>query len=295
MPQVLAIFGATGLQGGSVIEHVLNDAELSQKYHLRAITRDPNSDKAKQLQAKAVEVVQGDISDRNSLDKALDGVHTVFLMTTPAFGPDALQVEFNAAKTVADVAVEKGVHYLIFSTLPSVKENSGSKYTKVTMLDAKAEAEGYIRGLPIKSAFYASASFMENYIANAAPKKASDGSDTFVMAQHPSPKTKIPLVDAAGDTGKFIGAILAEPDKYEGTTVYGAERLYSLEEIAAVQAKVSEVEVVCKQISAEEFKAGMPFGGIFSLSSLATMRSLDTTARRRSKSSRRPRMMQGEG
>lgn len=92
MSKILAVFGATGVQGGSVVNYVLNSPELSQEYKIRAITRDVNTDKAKQLKEK-VEVVQGDMTDSASLKTALAGAHTVFVVTTPSFGPDALEVE----------------------------------------------------------------------------------------------------------------------------------------------------------------------------------------------------------
>lgn len=38
MSNVLAVFGATGQQGGSVINYALNDPKLSQEYKIRAIT-----------------------------------------------------------------------------------------------------------------------------------------------------------------------------------------------------------------------------------------------------------------
>ncbi|KAE8443655.1 hypothetical protein EG329_001513 [Mollisiaceae sp. DMI_Dod_QoI] len=258
MSKTLVVFGATGQQGGSVINYVLKDPELSQKYKIRAITRDVNSEKAKQLKEK-VEVVQGDVLDRASLETALTGAHTIFSMTTPSFTPDGFEIEYNNAKTIADVAVENGVEYIIFSTLPPVKEISGGKYTKVTAFDAKAEAEKYIRGLPIKSAFYSPGGFMENFQSQTflAPRKAPDG--TWIMARHTSPKTQVPLIDAVGDTGKFIGAILAEPDKYEGKTFCAAQALYNMEEIAAAMSKATGKTVIYKQISIEEFKESLPF------------------------------------
>ena len=260
MFKILAVFGATGQQGSSVIDYVLNDRELSQQYKIRAITRDVNSEKAKQLLEK-VEVVQGDFLNRASLETALAGAHTVFAMTTPTFGPGGLEAEYNSGKTIADVAVEKGVEYIIFSTLPSVKEISGGKYTKVTPFDAKAKAEQHIRGLPIKSAFYSPGSFMENFQSQAflAPRRAPDG--TWVMARHVSPKSQVPLIDAVGDTGKFVGAILAEPDKYEGKTFCAAAALYSLEEIAAIMSKATGKTVVYKQIPLEDFKQSLSFMG----------------------------------
>lgn len=258
MSKILAVFGATGQQGGSVISYLLNDPELSQKYKIRAITRDITSEKAKQLEEK-VEVVQGDVLDRASLEIALTGVHTVFAMTTPSFGPVGLEIEYNSGKTIADVAVEKGAEYIIFSTLPPVKEISGGKYTKVTPFDAKAKAERHIRGLPIKSAFYSPGFFMENFQSQAflAPRQVPDG--TWVMVRNIPPKTQIPLIDAVGDTGKFVGAILAEPDKYEGKTFCAATALYSLEEIVAIMSKATGQTVIYKQIPHEDFRKSLPF------------------------------------
>jgi len=258
MSKILAVFGATGVQGGSVINYVLNDPELSQKYKIRAITRDVNSEKVKQLQEK-VEVVQGDMLNQASLETALAGAHTVFAMTTPSFGPGGLEVEYNSAKTIADVAVQKGSAYIIFSTLPSVTEMSGGQYTHVTPFDAKAKAEQYIRGLPIKSAFVSLGFFMENFQSQPflAPRQAPNG--TWVMSRHISSKTQFPLIDATGDTGKFVGAILAEPDKYESKTFCAAAALYTLEEIVAILSKTTGRTIVYRQISLEDFKESLPF------------------------------------
>ena len=259
--KVLAVFGATGTQGGAVTKHVLNDPELSQKYQIRAITRDVNSKNAKQL--KGVEVVQGDVADRTSLETALTGVHTVFVMTAPDFSPDGSDIEYNNAKTIADVAVEKDVQYIIFSTLPSPSKISGGKYTKVLPFDAKAKAEQYIRGLPVKSAFYAAGYFMENFVTQPFlnPRQASDG--TWVLTRPTSPKTRQPFIDAVADLGKYVGAILAEPDKYEGKTLCAAAAFYDYEEQAAILSKATGKTVVYKQISLEDFKKSLPLNETF--------------------------------
>ena len=260
MSNILAVFGSTGQQGGSVINYMLNDSELSQKYKIRAITRDVSSDTAKRLKEK-VEVVAGNVLSRASLETALTGAHTVFAMTTPSFGPDGFEVEYNSGKMIADVAMEKGAEYIIFSTLPLVREISSGKYTKVTPFDAKAKAEQYIRGLPIKSTFYCPGLFMENFQSQTfmAPRQAPDG--TWVMARHVSAKIQFPLIDAVGDTGKFIGATLAEPDKYQGKTFCAATALYSLEEIVAIMSTATGQTIVYKQIPPEDFKKSLSFLG----------------------------------
>lgn len=257
MSSILAVFGATGVQGGSLINYVLNDPELSQQYRIRAITRDVDSEKAKQLKEKA-EVVQGDMSDNSSLEVALEGVHTVFAMTVPSFTPDGLEVEYSNGKAIADAAVQKGSKYLIFSTLPGVNEISGGKYRHVTIFDAKAKIENYIRGLPIKSAFVSFGFFMQNLHSQPflSPQPAPDG--TWILSRHISPRSQMPYIDAVKDSGNFIGAILAEPDKYEGKTLCAASGLYSLEEMAAIMSRTSGKTIVYKQVSLEAFKSGMP-------------------------------------
>lgn len=101
---------------------------------------------------------------------------------------------------------------------------------------------------------------MENFhaIPFLAPHKAQDG--TWIMARHSSPKSKLALVNAVGDTGKYVGAILAEPDKYEDKTFCAATALYSLDEVAIIISKATSKIVVYKQISVEEFKENLSFG-----------------------------------
>ena len=55
--KLLVVFGATGNQGGSVIESVLADPRAAKEYKIRGITRDPSKANAKALEAKGVEMV----------------------------------------------------------------------------------------------------------------------------------------------------------------------------------------------------------------------------------------------
>lgn len=57
MSKLITVFGATGNQGGSVIRAILEDAQLSKEFSIRAVTRDPSKPAAKELAAKGVEVV----------------------------------------------------------------------------------------------------------------------------------------------------------------------------------------------------------------------------------------------
>ena len=77
--KIIAVMGATGAQGGGLIQAILSDP--TGGFTARAITRDVNSDKAKALAAKGVEVVAADIDNEESLKKALAGAYGAYCVT----------------------------------------------------------------------------------------------------------------------------------------------------------------------------------------------------------------------
>ena len=55
--KILVVFGATGKQGGSVINSILDDPKSSAQFSIRAITRDPSKPSAQALTKRGVECV----------------------------------------------------------------------------------------------------------------------------------------------------------------------------------------------------------------------------------------------
>lgn len=74
--------------------------------------------------------------------------------------------------------------------------------------------------------------YASNYWTSIPPRKQPDGS--FVVAQPMSPQTRLPILDAAHDFGRYVLAAVQDggPDK-----VLAGGHYLSLEEIAAVMAK----------------------------------------------------------
>lgn len=56
--KIIAVFGATGQQGGSVVDIFLNDPKLKNEWSVPAVTRDITKESAKKLAAQGAEVVQ---------------------------------------------------------------------------------------------------------------------------------------------------------------------------------------------------------------------------------------------
>lgn len=95
--QIVVVFGATGNQGGSLIQAVLKDPKASGQFQLRAVTRNPSGPAATAIAAQGIEVVkvasdlfpftasltleQADLADKNSLNAALKDAYAVFAVT----------------------------------------------------------------------------------------------------------------------------------------------------------------------------------------------------------------------
>ena len=72
--KIIVVFGATGAQGGGLVRAILSDP--NSEFAVRAVTRDVNSDKAKELADLGAQLVSADIDDPASMRKALDGARS---------------------------------------------------------------------------------------------------------------------------------------------------------------------------------------------------------------------------
>ena len=255
MSNLLVIFGITGQQGASVANHVLNDAELSSKYTLRGITRDASKPEAQALAKKGIEIVTADMDDRTSIQSALKGAHTVFAMTASMYIPGGFGKETEQGKTIADETVAAGAKFLIYSTVPSPSKLTNGKFS-VGSFDCKDAVNDYIETLPIRSAFFSPGGFMQNFQGHMSPRPGPDGQ--LAVTNFLKPETPYPLIDIAGDTGKFVGAILAEPEKYAGKTFCAATKSYSLAEMVDIMSKACGKPIEYNQIPKEVFAKFLP-------------------------------------
>ncbi|KAH8822052.1 hypothetical protein F5884DRAFT_717404 [Xylogone sp. PMI_703] len=256
MSKLLVIFGITGQQGASLATRVLSTPSLSSQFKIRGITRNPSSPSALAWARKGIEVVKGDLDDSSSLAAALVGAHTVYGMTNSPFDQTKKHAEIEQGKRLADAALTASAKYLIWSTTPSAVAISSGTLNQVAHFDAKADVEDYIRSLPIRHTFYAPGAFMQNFLGPFRPQP--DGQGGFALIQFVKPETEMPLLDVVNDTGKFVGAMLENPDAYDGKYVAAAGGVYSFQEAAKIISKVSGKRVGYKQIPEDGWKAHLP-------------------------------------
>ncbi|KAI1350048.1 hypothetical protein F5Y01DRAFT_165072 [Xylaria sp. FL0043] len=235
MVKLLTVFGATGQQGGALIDHILATPTLSSQFALRGVTRDASKPAAVALRERGVDIVEADLNIPSTLSVAVAGSYAIFAVTN-FWESASAAVEISQGKAIADAAIAAGADQIIWSSLRDVKEMTGGKITTMKHFDSKAEVETYIRTLEIKSAFFIPGWFMQNHLTMMRPKLESDG--TYVLSLPWGPSTRLPLIDIR-DTGKFIAPVLLEPEIYHGKRFTCATAFYTLTEMVDTWTKVT--------------------------------------------------------
>ena len=117
--KIIAVFGATGAQGGGLARAIA--ADRSGPFTARAITRHPESDKAKALAALGVEVVAGDTDNATSLAPALAGAHGAFCVTN-FWEHFSAEREGVQAAAMARATKQAGIKHVVWSTLEDTRK-----------------------------------------------------------------------------------------------------------------------------------------------------------------------------
>ncbi|PMD61390.1 putative NmrA-like family domain-containing protein 1 [Hyaloscypha bicolor E] len=226
--KILVVFGATGVQGGSVVKAVLGDAKMRESWTVRGVTRDVSKPSAKELESLGAETVAADLNNTSTLKGAMKDAYAVFAVTN-YWESRSAEVEMTQGKGMADAAKEAGVQHFVWSSLPEVKEHSKGVLEHVEHFDSKAHIEQYIRISGLPASYFMPGFYMSN-IPGGMFRQAPPNNDwTFAL---PIPgSTPIPLLNTADDTGKFVKGILNNREKTLGKRIYGATDYYTIDEI----------------------------------------------------------------
>jgi uncharacterized protein YbjT (DUF2867 family) len=264
MPEkkVIAVVGATGAQGGGLVRAILDDS--SGSFAVRAITRDVNSAKARELAGRGAEVVAADIDDLDGVKKAFTGAYGAFCVTFfwAHFSPEK---ELAEAGAMARAAKETGVQHVIWSTLEDTRRwvplsddrmpTLGGKY-KVPHFDAKGEADHLFAAAGVPTTFLLTSFYWDNFVYfGMGPKKGPDGVLAITM---PMGDKKLPSI-AAEDIGACAHGIFKKGREYVGKTVGIAGEHLTGQAMALSLAKALGREVRYNAVSPETFRSfGFP-------------------------------------
>ena len=233
--KIISVVGATGIQGSSVVDALLEEGE----YSIRAITRNPESENAKSLAAKGVEVVMADLNNLASLETAFQGSSAIYAVTDffepfSQHGPQkAIEIEAEQGMNLAEAAASTStLEHFIWSTLPNGMKISGGKYL-IPHFEAKNKVDDFIKGdasLLAKTTFLWITFYATNYYFPMYTPYHIPTAGKYIQIQSTSPSVPIKTIgNARKNVGTFVRAILSNPNK----TLNGKFVLASTEETTA--------------------------------------------------------------
>lgn len=261
--KIIAVVGATGAQGGSVARAILHDK--NSEFVVRAITRDPDSDKAKELAKLGAEVVKADIDDKESMLKALTGAYGAFFVTFfwAHFSGDR---EAKEAKSLAHFAKQANLKHVIWSTLEDTRQwiplddnrmPTLQEHYKVPHFDAKGESDQTFRDLGVPTTFLRASFYWENFIFfGQGPKKGPDGKLYLTLAVGDEKMAGV----ASEDIGKCAYGIFKRGKELVDKIVGVAGGQLTGNEMAKAFSKALGQEVFYNSVSPDTYR-GFGFPG----------------------------------
>ena len=261
--KIIAVIGATGAQGGGLVRAILDDD--SSPFAVRALTRNPDSDKAKELQKLGAEVVAADVEDAASLTKAFEGAYGAYCVTFfwEHFSPEK---ELNHARAMAKAAKAAGVKHVIWSTLEDTRKwvplddnrmpTLMDKF-KVPHFDSKGEANQVFTDAGVPTTFLLTSFYWDNMIYfGMGPKKGPDGQLAITL---PMDDKELPGI-AAEDIGRCAYGIFQRGDEYIGKTVGIAGEHLTGAQMAASLSDALDQPVLYNAVEPEVYR-GFGFPG----------------------------------
>lgn len=229
------IAGATGNQGGAVVEALL---ALDTPPEIRGLTRDASTDRARALADHGVGMVEGDLEDRSTLVALLEDVDAVFSVTN--FWTLGYDRQVTQGKNLNEAAREAGVDFLVLSGVGSHDEDTG-----IPHFDSAWEIDRHLQETGIPNTVLKPVFFLQNFEPMA--EDILEGTLAFPLEEGVS----LQMVDVK-DVGRVAATVLTNPDRFEGERYDLAGDEHTLAEAAAIFSEVTGVDVSPFHVSIED-------------------------------------------
>ncbi|KAI1423560.1 hypothetical protein F5Y12DRAFT_716185 [Xylaria sp. FL1777] len=226
MAKVILVTGATGKQGGAVIDALLG--QKTEDFTILAVTRDVSSSTAKRLRliSHSIKLVQGDLDDVPSLFKEAQN-----MAGQPIWGVYSVQVsmgkgvtsegEIRQGKALIDESIKAGVKHFVYSSVERGGDDaSWDNQTPIPHFQTKYEIEHHIRdatatgkaGENMGWTILRPVAFMDN-LTPGFPTKV------FIAALHNWLENKPMQWIATKDIGIFAALAFTDPKKWNRKAV----------------------------------------------------------------------------
>lgn len=220
---IILVTGATGTQGGAVARHL-----LAKGHAVRAMTRKPEAERARELAKAGAEVVHGDLDDSASLSGALDGVWGAFAVQNT--WEAGVEGEEEQGKRFAEVAHKKGAKHYVYTSVGSAHRKTG-----IPHFENKFRVEEKVRGLGFPSwTILRPVFFMEN-LASPWFKPSIDQGQLAIALR---PGTVLQMI-AADDIGVFGALAFDRHEQLNGRAIDIAGDQHTMPETAEILSRAT--------------------------------------------------------
>ncbi|MGW0180444.1 NmrA/HSCARG family protein [Nocardia sp. NPDC003345] len=255
------VTGATGKQGGATAR-----ALRAAGVPVRALVRDPAGDRARALAAGGVELVAGDLEDRESVTRAAKGIRAVFSVQMPPITAAGFEFagEVVQGLNLIEGALAAGVEHFVHTSVSGAGQHTelpgwaeGRWAGMAPSMEAKTAIQDRLRTAGfrywtlLKPGF-----FMENFLPSMAYlfPRGVEGGLVGVLKPH----THLSLA-AVDDIGTAAAAAVLAPERFHRVELELAGDYRSMSEIAEVLTRTLGTPVVAPDMTEEQaFAAGMP-------------------------------------
>jgi uncharacterized protein YbjT (DUF2867 family) len=227
----ILVTGATGRQGGAVIQHLLRN-----KLSVRALSRSPDSISSQALISKGVQVIKGDMGDPDSLAHAMNNCYAVFSIQN--FFEYGAEFEIRYGKIMADAAKKTGISHFVYSSVCNAGDHTG-----VPHFETKCIIEKYIQQLGLPATILRPVKFMENYYILQVFRGILGG-----KLFDPIKAGKKHQMISVDDIGAYAAAAFMNPDQYMGRVIELAGDELSNEQIAITMSRVLGLKLKFKKL-----------------------------------------------
>ncbi|KAJ5126024.1 hypothetical protein N7526_008201 [Penicillium atrosanguineum] len=245
------VCGATGNQGGALIQNLLD-----HHVEIHAITRNLESDPAKNLLSLGISLAEGDFDNEERLKQSMIGCTSLFLnLSVNHTNPTG---ELEQAQRLLSLAKQVGIQQVVYTSSMATMDPTRLTHWDpnslvATVLLSKQAIENEVRNAGFKQwVILRPGNFMSNFLnplVRMYQGLVETGTFTTAFAQD----TVLPMVDP-NDTGKFAAAAVLDPARFNQKEIEIASQMMGLEDVMRDLSEATGKDLKISFMSDEEAK-----------------------------------------
>ncbi|PNS20366.1 hypothetical protein CAC42_5816 [Sphaceloma murrayae] len=233
MSKGVLITGATGQQGGAVVDSLIASPSSTSEFTLLAVTRNPDSPSAKRLSEKSsnIKVVKGDLNDVPGLFSAARAAHSnlwgVFSVQVPMGKGQSVESEEVQGKAMVDEALRQGIKQFVYTSVDRGGAKSFDTPTDVPHFLSKHRIEHHLvekaTDTDMNYTILRPTAFMENFAPGFFSKVFGAAWKLYI------PDDKGMQLVSVQDVGHFAAQAFRDPQNYRnrGISLAGDEPTFA--------------------------------------------------------------------